>query len=233
MISGKLHVHASVEGFRTVCEDFMIRLELPGDYPESLPLVYEIRGRVPSGTGRRGFHKNDNGSLCLGAPIRLHMELHSSPSISRYVRLCLIPYLYQFVFAEAGDELPLGGLDHGVMGILDYYMGELKVGSPLAALGCIRLMGRPRLLGEAEPCPCGSGKPLRICHGFFVDRLREIRPRTWFAERHKILRRQYERVRDPKGVLARLEGLMWTEHARSDALDADYEADVYEMRVRG
>ncbi len=183
MIAGLFHLDAVFGNHKHVVTDFGIRVELREGYPVSLPVVYETCGRIP-----KTFHKNAGGqSLCLGVPVLLYRQLKLSPSVLDYLKACLVPYLYQAVFFERGDPLPLGEIAHGSDGVLDFYALELHMPSHAAVIRCIQLLGMPRLTAYEEPCPCNSGRLLRQCHSHFLDKFREYQSEAWFRRRSRQL----------------------------------------------
>ena len=48
-----------------VFDAFEILIEIPKDFPTSLPKVFETSGRIPL---KPDFHINENGSICYGVP---------------------------------------------------------------------------------------------------------------------------------------------------------------------
>lgn len=182
VLGGPLRINAEDERGVRVTDVFDIEIRVDTQYPDVLPAVYETRGKVPA-----AFHRNSDGSLCLGAPIRLYQELHRTASLEAYVDKCLVPYLFQVALVQAGQDPPLGELSHGAKGVLEFYRDELRMPSLLAALDCVRLLELPWAASNAEACPCGSGRSLGACHSFFLDKLRGVRPREWFHREHKRL----------------------------------------------
>ena len=193
-IEGAFRIDAQYGQYRTVVDTFEIRIEIPFGYPECLPAIFEIGHRIPT-----SFHKNRDTSLCLGPPIRLFMELRRSNSLVSYIEKCLVPYLYQYTFAERREELPLGDLPHGALGVIVFYRGELRMPTLQAALDGLQLLGVAVSGAYEKPCPCGSGRRLGSCHSYFFDKLRGNQHWTWFRTRYRELEVEARRQSLPLG----------------------------------
>lgn len=75
---GSYILNAFMKGHSQVEETFKLRILIPKDFPIVLPSVYELENKIP----RDGnYHVNGDGSLCLGNPFRLYLEIKNDPSI--------------------------------------------------------------------------------------------------------------------------------------------------------
>jgi hypothetical protein len=181
-LAGRLVFSAEAKDRERIDDAYEIEITVPLSFPRELPLVKETAGRVP-----KNFHTNDDGSLCLGSPVRQHLELSKSPTLPGFVQRCVIPYLYGFSFREKHGELPFGELDHGMKGIRHDFAELFGVTSHDAATRMVELAGMKERNANKRPCPCGSGRRLGKCHNRRVNTLRKQLGRTWFREQYRWL----------------------------------------------
>lgn len=179
VVAGAFEFCAAADGVATLTECFNLRIEIPRDFPKSLPAVFEIGGRIPpSGL----YHVNKDGSLCLGSPLRLRWLLSGMRTLMTFAEKCIIPYLYAISHKLAnGGELVFGELAHGRSGELADYIELLQVNSALQARLAITFLGMKKRHANKQRCVCGCGIRLGKCQ--FNARLREFRalaPRAWF-----------------------------------------------------
>lgn len=168
---------AHVEGtFAALSEDahedrYAIDVRLPPDYPRSIPSVWETAGRIERIIDRHVFPAT--GALCVGVPVELWINLEGDFSIENYLEKAVRPYLIGNSLFEEGQPWPFSESSHGSYGVLEFY--ERHLGTKDA-----RVVGRfllDLLKGKVKghwPCPCGSGRPLRRCHGEKVNVLKDV-----------------------------------------------------------
>jgi hypothetical protein len=179
VVAGNFDFHADSVGGPALTERFSLRIEVPRDFPRTLPTVFEKGGRIPpSGS----YHVNGDGSLCLGSPLRLRWLLRSTPTLMSFAEKCIIPYLYAIAHKIAtGGELVFGELAHGRTGELADYVELLQLKSAREARLAISYLGMKKRRANKQPCPCSCGHRLGACR--FNARLCEFRslaPRSWF-----------------------------------------------------
>lgn len=175
-LTGKLTFCAEAVGLEQINDSYEVEISIPANFPRELPFVKETAGRIP-----KDFHTHDDGSLCLGSPIRQQLQLMRSPTLRGFVELCVIPYLYGFTFREKHGELPFGELDHGMEGIAKD-LAELFGVKSHAALKMVKLAGMKKRDANKRDCPCQSGRRLGKCHNRRVNSLRNQLGRKWFRE---------------------------------------------------
>lgn len=150
-----------------VIEDtYDIELAIPGDFPNSPPTVKETASAIPD-----GFHQfESSGMLCLGAPVDVSRHFAQHRRLIGFINDQVIPYLYSYSCYRDHGVLPHGELDHGPSGLLDYYMEHFGA-SAFTTLKLLRCLA-DGVAPPIGPCPCGSGRRLRNCHGPKLDELR-------------------------------------------------------------
>ena len=168
-----------------VSDSYELRIEVP-DYPQHLPNVFEIGGRIPREADLHVFP--GSGKLCLGSELRLRQVIGPKLSILRFADLCIVPYLYAANRRQSAGGFVLGELAHGTRGILQDYQDIFGVSTPAAARAALRALATKPTSAARHPCPCGCGRRLAQC-GFRVriDEIRELAPRKCFEAMSKTL----------------------------------------------
>lgn len=180
-IKGLLDFSATYEE-RRIQDSFEVEILIPENYPKTLPVAKEIGGRIP-----RAFHKNDDESLCLGAPADIKIKFSEKPSLLGFIENLLIPFLFSFSCSEQNGSLPYGELSHGGKGLVEYYNDFFGVNDEVAVLGFLKILASDNYRGHQE-CPCRSGRKVRQCHGDVLLRLKTIqRPDEYLFEYLSVL----------------------------------------------
>jgi len=181
LLWGSIHFLAVHE--KTPVDDFFyVKIIIPSNYPNKIPEVYEVGGRIPP-----SFHTYRNGSLCLGAPIKVGRSFNDKKTLLGFIEKCLIPYLYNFSYFEKGGELPFGELRHGHVGIIQCYKDEFQTNDINLIIDFLTILAQYDFPGYID-CPCHSGKKLWKCHGNKILDLKRIQlPENFAAELRMIL----------------------------------------------
>lgn len=193
---------------RTVKDEYRIKITVPADYPNSPPTVQETEKAITD-----NFHKFiKTGNLCLGAPVEVRRVFAQHKTLLGFVDLQIIPYLFSYSYFRDYGELPHGDLEHGMLGLLQYYKNFFGVDA-------IKVMKLLKLLADdfAPPlmkCPCESGKVLMDCHEAKLNKLRPYySPQEFGVElREMITGAQQAGIRLPeRHVMTRR---MWKRHEK-------------------
>ena len=192
---GQLWVRGAV-GFstthngRSVEDSYQLELQIPEDYPESPPYVFETEGRIP-----KDFeHFMPAGNFCLEAPVEVRRRFAQHRNLWRFIDEQVVPFLFAYSYKRDFGTLPFGDRPHGIEGLLLYYIEFSQVargsagtlqeffdnsGIPaMKLLKCLADAWAPPLMS----CPCGSGRKLQDCHGPKLDELRPHLSQRQFEE---------------------------------------------------
>ncbi len=168
IVSGALPFEASANGLETIRESFEIELTIPNGFPETLPRVEDVGGRIGADYG----HRNPGGTLCLAVPVEQRRVFFEQPTLLGFVNRLVIPYLYGYCFWKKHGRHPFDEAAHGNEGILRHYVDTLGLRDDLAALAVICFLFEHGYRGHHE-CPCGSVLRVRACHGPALRALHE------------------------------------------------------------
>ncbi|MBF9016725.1 MULTISPECIES: hypothetical protein [unclassified Oceanispirochaeta] len=157
-LRGTFNFTAETDKRGTISDQYEIEILVPFNFPRSVPVVREIRGKIPK---NGDFHVNPDGSLCLGSPLRLLSLVNSNPNLVAFAEKCLIPYFYAVsIKLNYGDDFMFGELDHGNVGALEDYSLLLGLEEDSQIIQAFQLMGLKKRVGNKKACPCGCGKRL-------------------------------------------------------------------------
>ena len=180
VLKGIFDFSAARQGMVEITDSFALAIKVPVAFPRDLPRVRETGGRIPN-DGKHHVNQND-GTLCLGAPVRVLLNLSRNPTLVGFAENCLVPYLYDMSQTlNGGTPFAFGELAHGAIGEFTDYADLLGLKNPEQAKLAIILLGMKKRAANKCPCPCGCGKTLGRCR--FNARLRELRQiasRSWY-----------------------------------------------------
>ena len=150
-----------------------MRILLARRYPFRAPWAFEIGGRIPL-----VYHRNPDGSLCLGPPIDVERRFQDEPSLLGFTRNLLIPFLYGFSCTLSGHEPPFGQYDHGGAGLVQFYTQEIGLSSAVEVARFLQALANG-VRGHWD-CPCGSSRRVRACHAAKLFELAGLQDRAAF-----------------------------------------------------
>lgn len=160
LLAGPFPFEAVREGLPSISDVFDLEIAIPGDYPAYLPAVRETTGKID----RTYEHLYTDGSFCLAVPVEARRIFLRRPSLLGFVEELVVPYLYSYCHRQRYGTYPFGDQPHGPAGILAYYRDTLGLADERATL-CVLLFLMEHGYRGHHPCPCGSGRVVRKCHG--------------------------------------------------------------------
>ena len=151
-------------------DEYELKMEIPSNFPKDLPTVWETSNNIPS-----DFEHwySDNNALCLGATCEILDFVDQHPTLVAYVDELIASYFYSATYYKKYGTFPYGERSHNVEGIMEAYMDRYHVSDEDILFDLLKYVtGFSNYRGHI-PCPCGSGKKFRSCHGKQV--LKDIR----------------------------------------------------------
>lgn len=150
-------------------EHFRIEAVVPPDYPETLPLVREVGGRIPRQIDR---HISPEGFACLFAPAERFIHCPEGSTLLDFLNGPVRNFFISQSIFDLTGEWPFGQRSHGIAGIAESYAEMFEVPpTPDNVVRILEFLERREIKGH-WPCPCGNGKRLRDCHGPIARQLR-------------------------------------------------------------
>ncbi|WP_127718245.1 hypothetical protein [Halobacteriovorax sp. HLS] len=162
---------------------YSIKIEIPDDYPKSVPLVYELEGKIPRIPDR---HINYDNTCCLFAP----PERWEQWPLGTGIDVLLSGAVKQFFFSQAyfnrTGEWPFGEWLHGDVGVVQFYFERLNISS-IQKLKQLLIAYPYRTPPRGWNCPCGSHRPYEDCHWKYMKPLIDILPEEEWKYLIKVL----------------------------------------------
>jgi len=156
---------------------YAIVLEFPGDYPDGLPIVREVGGRIP---WTADHHVYTNGVACVLLPEQLWWSFPPGTRFLEYLKGPLHNYFLGQSVVAAGGTWPFGEHRHGPNGVIDFYAEQFGAKELQVIVRLLELVAEGRLKGHWS-CPCGSGNKIRNCHPGAIAVARKMP--AWAARR--------------------------------------------------
>lgn len=141
-------------------ERFFIEILIPRDYPQSIPTVKELGGRIPHDADH---HVSPGGFLCPLLPDERWRYWPLDADILAFLSGPLNDYFLGQLYFQKHSVWPFGERGHGREGIVEYYSEELGTADLDVIRRCLEYLSKEQPKGH-WPCFCGSGKVMRHCH---------------------------------------------------------------------
>jgi hypothetical protein len=99
-----------------IYKKILLKIKFYKNYPIFLPKIYDIENILLN-----NFHKNPDGSLCLGTEIDIRRVLFKNNSLSEWIKKCVEPFIFSSVYFEKYGMLIFGEREHGVIGEINSF----------------------------------------------------------------------------------------------------------------
>jgi hypothetical protein len=173
---GKLNLTGSLDIGYGSKNTFDIEIIVSDKYPNKIPEVHETSGRVPSVMDRH--YMSDDTGCCLVMPHRYTEYFKPLMIFEEFIDVLVVPFFQNQIYYEINGKF-VTGYRHGEHGIWEHYVevfGEdLTLDTLLLLLEAVldqRLKRMNKIKGH-KPCPCGSGRIQRYCHGKGLIQLKQ------------------------------------------------------------
>lgn len=166
---------------READEAFAVEIQMPIQSPRHLPVVWEIGERIPRVADPH--HANNlNGSLCVQLEEAYWYHFPRGLSTAEFLEGPLRAHLAGQISVLRGDGWPAGEWGHGWKGRVEFYSEVLETKDPAVLYRLLRTACEP-FTKTHLPCPCGSGRKTRKCHGPRLHKLGSAQSFAWVRER--------------------------------------------------
>jgi hypothetical protein len=173
-----------------ITETYEVEIRVPLGFPQQVPSVTEVGGRIP-----RDFHRHQDRSLCLGAPARVALAVLQTPTVPGFLEGLLVPYLFGHAYFERYGAMPFGELAHGTAGLNTDWKALLRMPAGTNGRAVLVAGSMRRRVANKLRCPCGSGLRLGRCHNHKINQLRLRLGRRWFRGQLGA----FDRMSSPRG----------------------------------
>jgi hypothetical protein len=167
----------------TIIDRFAISIEIPTDYPQSLPIVREIGGRIPNHIDNHIV--DSSGICCVMLPDQRWELWPEGSSLVQFIDVPVRNFFLGQALVALGQPWPFSEWSHGEKGHIEYYKTIFGTDDEIAIGKFLVFLYQDRVKGHWL-CPCGNGRILRQCHFQTLLNLRRKIPRL---EAEKMLRR--------------------------------------------
>ena len=151
-------------------DEYLVQISFPLDFPNEIPIVREIKGRIPSSAD---YHNNkENNGFCLGVPGEIHEKIHNNPTFKYFISEIVIPFLYANTFREKYKKYPWTTRAHFGAGLIEYYQNLFHLENEELTKEFLYniAFSKESIKGHIQ-CPCRSGKKFRNCHRSLYTKL--------------------------------------------------------------
>ena len=121
VMQGYLEFNLEYKGI-ILYKKLLLKIVVNKNYPISLPKVYDVENIL-----LKTFHKNADGSLCLGTELELRKALFNDYSLKNWINQCLNPFIYSSLYFEKYKEPIFGEREHGTKGELNSIKDYLEL----------------------------------------------------------------------------------------------------------
>jgi len=149
---------------------YSIEIQIPDDYPKSVPIVREVGGRLPK-VADRHFNPADD-TACLFLRDERYKYYSQGSTIIDFIEGPVKDFfLWQTDYDLNKGKSSFEGRGHGVEGIIEFYSEKLKTKDISVIVKFLDYLTAKKVKKNWK-CYCGSGKQLRYCH---IDKLNNLR----------------------------------------------------------
>lgn len=180
-LAGPLGFNLAPPGLPAISDTYALRLEIPLGIRGALLRVFEEGGRLRHDPDE---HVNDDGSFCLGSPLRLQLLLRDCAGLVAYVEGCVVPFLYAASWRSQGNTgYPFHELPHYGPGLIEDYSALIGIRGHRQIASALGLLTLKRRVANKHSCPCSSGARLGVCpcHNR-LNALRSLAPHSYWRQ---------------------------------------------------
>lgn len=167
ILSGEILVNRTSLSYH-VYNAYEIKIHIPLKSDE-LPYIFDAGNAIDSNYS----HQYKDGSLCLETDAAVRIRFIDGFDLVSWMQEFVEPYFFSYEYYQRFGCFPFGERSHGIEGVLQSFGDVFQETDNTKVCKILKVIYRDRYRGHL-PCPCGSGKKMRACHGdsikpFFVD----------------------------------------------------------------
>ena len=167
ILSGEILVNRTLLSYH-VYNAYEIKIHIPLKSDE-LPYIFDAGNAIDSNYS----HQYKDGSLCLETDAAVRIRFIDGFDLVSWMQEFVEPYFFSYEYYQRFGCFPFGERSHGIEAVLQSFGDVFQETDNTKVCKILKFIYRDRYRGHL-PCPCGSGKKMRACHGdsikpFFVD----------------------------------------------------------------
>lgn len=181
VLEGTFVCRAKYQNYEYLDVSYELRISVPVSFPNELPKYFLIDNKIEQDIN---LHiQEDNKEICLGVPLSLMIALNNYPSICRYTKNVLIPYLYGLTYKLKHCNFPFEEVEHFGKGLIKEYKKILGLPDVESVKMAFYLLSLKKEDAFFEKCPCGCSNPYLACqYRSKLEKFRYVATPQWFRE---------------------------------------------------
>ncbi len=164
VLSGYILVNRTALGYH-LYKEYEIRIVLPVN-SDILPYVIDKGNQIDKSYP----HRYVDGRLCLETDTAVRIRFINGFNLEVWMHDFVEPYYFSYEYYQRYGVFPFGERAHDIKGVLQTYGDYLDETDYVKIFRLVEFLQFGRYRGHL-PCPCGSGRKMRSCHGQFLKEL--------------------------------------------------------------
>jgi hypothetical protein len=140
-------------------DTFDIRIFVPQNFPEQLPMLQETGNRIPK---ESKWHNSL--ACCLSTNATIYFKLGDDITLLNWLIKFAHPFLANYVYKREKGEYASGEFAHETPGIIQGYENLFGLSGVNAVFEKLKMLCSVLHLGRNDKCFCGSGKKFKKCY---------------------------------------------------------------------
>ena len=158
ILSGEIQVNRTSLSYH-VYNAYEIEIHIPLESDE-LPYIFDVGNAIDPNYSHRYLDRK----LCLETDSAIKMRFVDGFDLVSWMQEFVELYFFSYEYYKRYGCFPFGERAHGNKGILQSFENVFKEDNLAKVEDILRFINSGHYRGHL-PCPCGSGKKMRVCHG--------------------------------------------------------------------
>lgn len=155
ILTGEILVNRTASSY-TLYKTYHIEVHIPFE-SDKLPYVFDIGNAIDSNYN----HQYKDGPLCLETDFAIRIRFVDGLNLVSWMQEFVEPYFFSYEYYQRFGCFPFGERSHGIEGILQSFGDVFQETDNIKVCKILMFIYSDRYRGHL-PCPCGSGKNIRI-----------------------------------------------------------------------
>lgn len=155
ILTGEILVNRTASSY-TLYKTYHIEVHIPFE-SDKLPYVFDIGNAIDSNYN----HQYKDGPLCLEIDFAIRIRFVDGLNLVSWMQEFVEPYFFSYEYYQRFGCFPFGERSHGIEGILQSLGDVFQETDNIKVCKILMFIYSDRYRGHL-PCPCGSGKNIRI-----------------------------------------------------------------------